>query len=51
MSTGAAIWHIAKFFIFVGLAIFFAYYLYMQLVVIPENEKPKISITSPMDVM
>ena len=39
MSTGAAIWHIAKFLIFLGLAIMFAYYLYLQLVVWPAEQK------------
>ncbi|CAN5418277.1 hypothetical protein BH18THE2_BH18THE2_17050 [soil metagenome] len=38
MSTAAAIWHIAKFFIFAGLAIYFAYYLYQQLVVGPAED-------------
>jgi hypothetical protein len=39
MSLGASIWHIVKFFIFVGLAIFFAYYLYDIIVLQPERDK------------
>jgi hypothetical protein len=37
MSTGAAIWHVAKFIIFASLAVFFAYYLYDVMVLKPQR--------------
>jgi hypothetical protein len=39
MSLGASIWHIAKFLIFAGLTIYFAYFLYERLVVFPEQQE------------
>jgi hypothetical protein len=33
-----AIWHLAKFFIWVGLAIFFAYMIYHSLVIVPQEQ-------------